>query len=181
VAVSIEDVWILLVGTTADQQVQTLSMWFQNPVIAGIYLSAPYILMLYIDIRSRKSRKETETTESDDQESNAIEEQVVYEEQEIVPNQQNISNSEKNSEASQNMVTELNIKGRSEKTRYLYGAGILCFLFALLTLWLDRLIFSVGLNSVSKAIYVVLLTGFGSILIFLGYYTTGNIKQPMPQ
>jgi len=152
VAVSIEDVLTLLVGTTAIQQVQTLSVWFQNPVIAGIYLSAPYAFMLYLDIHSKKTRQEAGTMESDVQESDVIEEQVVQEEQEIVSNLQDSCHSEKNREVNENMIMELNIESRSEKkTRYLYGTGILCFLFALLTLWLDRLIFSVGLSMRARA------------------------------
>ena len=126
VAVSIEDVLTLLVGTTAIHQVQTMSVWFRNPAIAGLYLSAPYVFMLYLDIRSRKTHQEAGATESDAQESDVIEEQVVHEEQEIVSNLQDSCYNEKNREANENIGMELNIESRSEKkTRYLYGTGIL--------------------------------------------------------
>jgi hypothetical protein len=162
-AVSIEGVLTQMIGTTAGQQAQTLVVWFQNPAIAALYLSAPYAFMLYLDIRSRKARQKGATIESDVQESDVIEEPVVP---------------EKNREAAENMAIERKIENKSEqKTRFLYGTGIVCFLFALLTLWLDRLIFSVGLSNISKLVYVALLTSFGSILIVLGYYTAVNVKH----
>ena len=38
----------------------TIAMLFHNPFIATGYLLIPYILMLIIDIRSRKERKKEE-------------------------------------------------------------------------------------------------------------------------
>ena len=71
VAVSIEDILTHLMGTAPAAQMQSLSMWFQNPLVAGLYLSVPYVLMLYLDLRTRKKKPEQETVETVEQQGTA--------------------------------------------------------------------------------------------------------------
>ena len=58
VAVSVEAVFTFILGADTRMEVQALSGVFMNPVIASLYLSAPYVLMLYLDIRSRRENVE---------------------------------------------------------------------------------------------------------------------------
>ena len=60
VAVSVEAVFTFILGADTRMEVQALSGVFMNPVIASLYLSAPYVLMLYLDIRSRRENVEEE-------------------------------------------------------------------------------------------------------------------------
>jgi len=71
---------------------KALSALFQNPILAGIYLSVPYILMLYLDIHARRKGKteveKSETTVLDDvvidEEDIASEEEVLLVEEDIL-------------------------------------------------------------------------------------------------
>jgi len=39
-------------------QLGSVLTWLRNPILAGVYLSVPYLFMLYLDIRSRKKSKD---------------------------------------------------------------------------------------------------------------------------
>jgi hypothetical protein len=45
-------------GGTSLEQILNLSILFNNPFLAAIYLSIPYITMLALDLRARKKNKE---------------------------------------------------------------------------------------------------------------------------
>ncbi len=173
VAFSIEEVLTDLMGTTPNNQLRILSIWFQNPLLAGLYLSAPYVLMLYIDIRSRRTRRE-----DGHQESAVIAEQIVDHERTVLPECKGVDPTVKASQTNKTKGVNPSSEGQqSARIRYLYGTGVLCFFLALLTLWLDRLIFSAGLTSLSKLFYVALFLSSGSLLIFVGYYTTDGRRH----
>jgi hypothetical protein len=59
-AVWFVDILTSIVGTGFRQYVLQLSIWFTNPWIAGLYLSAPYLLMLYVDLHGRRKKKRKE-------------------------------------------------------------------------------------------------------------------------
>jgi len=92
VATSVEDILILLIGNSPIVQMEALSALFQNPILAGLYLSVPYVLMLYLDIHARRSGKteveKSETTVLDDvvidEEDIASEEEVLLVEEDIL-------------------------------------------------------------------------------------------------
>lgn len=61
VALWIEDPLTLVAGRQLVNYIESLSIWLQNPVLAALYLSAPYLFMFFLDIRSRrKDRKQKE-------------------------------------------------------------------------------------------------------------------------
>ena len=66
VAVSVEHVFTFILGADTRMEVQTLSGAFMNPVIASLYLSAPYVFMLYLDIRSRRENVEEDREVKDE-------------------------------------------------------------------------------------------------------------------
>lgn len=59
IAFLIQDTLLIYKGTI-NNHMFTIAMLFHNPFIATGYLLIPYILMLIIDIRSRKERKKEE-------------------------------------------------------------------------------------------------------------------------
>lgn len=75
VATSVEDILMFMMGNSPVIQVEALSPLFQNPILAGVYLSVPYIFMLYLDIHSRRSGK----TEAEKSETTVLDEVVVEE------------------------------------------------------------------------------------------------------
>lgn len=58
VAMLSEDALTLMMGRQPIYQLGSLSKWLQNPILAGAYLSVPYLFMLYLDIRSKKKTKD---------------------------------------------------------------------------------------------------------------------------
>ena len=58
VAMFVEDASTIMMGRQPIYQLGSLLMCLQNPVLAGAYLSLPYIFMLYLDIRSRRKTKD---------------------------------------------------------------------------------------------------------------------------
>lgn len=93
VATSVEDILILMIGNSPIIQMKALSALFQNPILAGIYLSVPYVLMLYLDIHARRKGKTEEAEKSEttvlddvviDEEDIASEEEVLLVEEDIL-------------------------------------------------------------------------------------------------
>jgi len=58
VAMLVEDALTLVMGSQPIYQLGSLMTWLRNPALAGAYLSAPYLFMLYLDIRSKRKTKE---------------------------------------------------------------------------------------------------------------------------
>jgi hypothetical protein len=58
VAMLVEDALTLMMGRQPIYQLGSLLMWLQNPILAGAYLSVPYLSMFYLDIRSKKKNKD---------------------------------------------------------------------------------------------------------------------------
>ena len=128
--------------------------------------------MLYIDIRSRRAR------EDEHEERAVVAEQVVDHEKPVLPECKRVAPKIEASQASKTKELVPNsARHQGARIRYLYCCGVLCFFLALLTLWLDRFIFSTGLTSVSKLLYVSLFLSSGSLLILLGYYTADGPRQ----
>ena len=63
VATSIEGLLAFVISGNPALQIENLSLLFQNPFLAGLYLSIPYVFMLYLDIRTRRADKEQATEE----------------------------------------------------------------------------------------------------------------------
>jgi len=91
-----------MMGNSPVIQVEALSPLFQNPILAGVYLSVPYILMLYLDIHSRRSGKteaeKSETTVLNDvviEEEDAVsEEEVLLVEEDVLTDEEIVYNAE---------------------------------------------------------------------------------------
>jgi hypothetical protein len=49
-------------GGIPIQQLLTASAFLSNPVLAGIYLITPYLVMVAIDVRARRKRRSQEAT-----------------------------------------------------------------------------------------------------------------------
>jgi len=58
VATLVEDALKLMMERQPIYQLGSVSTWLQNPILAGAYLSIPYLFMLYLDIRSKKKSKD---------------------------------------------------------------------------------------------------------------------------
>ncbi|MDH5448682.1 MAG: hypothetical protein OEY24_06185 [Candidatus Bathyarchaeota archaeon] len=167
VAVSVEDMLTLMIGTEPTTQMQVLSIWFHNPLVAGLYLSAPYLSMLYLDIQSRrKSEKEEEPQET----KAAIEEEIAAAEQK---ESYSVTSDETNNA---DKVTSFFRDRSKRKVSFLYGIAAICFALALVTFWFDKVILSTILTQSYKLLYVTIFTCLGVILAVLGHYTTGVLK-----
>ena len=168
VAVSVEDILALMIGTAPIAKIQIMSVWFQNPLIAGTYLSAPYLSMLYLDIHSRrKSAKEEEPEET---------EAIIYEE--VIPAEQEVSDTAITQETNDvNQVCQRESKGRMN---FLYGASAACFLLAFVTFWLGDSISSTILAMSHKLVYIAAFISLGAILLSLGRYSTNTNEQACP-
>ena len=65
ISLSIRDIFPLLYEGQINDQILNVSVLLCDPVFAGIYLSAPYFLMLFLDIHSKRIKTENkETSES---------------------------------------------------------------------------------------------------------------------
>jgi hypothetical protein len=52
-------------GNQAVDQIFGLAPLFQNPILALLYLSLPYLLMAWLDVRSKRKKQELKTAESE--------------------------------------------------------------------------------------------------------------------
>ncbi len=166
VAVSIEDIIRYAVGSNPTTQVQTFSGWFQNPIIAGVYLSVPYILMLYIDIRSRRNAGKVEPVEE-------VEREPLIKEAE--------STGQKTSDAV--AIYEVDKKDkicqnkRGEKMHFLFGASAVCFFLGTITFLLGDMISTTILDPSYRFVFVIIFLILGLILLSLGFYSTKMEEQ----
>ena len=86
VAVSIEEILPLVMGTDPIGQLQPVTILFQNPLTATAYLSIPYLFMVYIDFQSRRKSNTVEPDEEEGpQELEQQEAETVYWEEETLP------------------------------------------------------------------------------------------------
>ena len=144
-------------GAEPTAQVQNLAILFQNPIVAGTYLSAPYLIMLYLDIRERrKSKKE----EEDLQETETIHAETAPAEQK------------------ETMITAVpDRKMQAKKSRqnhgmnFLYGASVACFLLAFTPLLLDSALATDIMGMTYKPVYAATFTVLGTLLLGLGIYS----------
>jgi hypothetical protein len=87
VATSVKDVLQFSVGANPALQLESFASLFQNPILAGLYLSVPYVFMLYLDIRTRRAdRKEETEEETEKSEAVEVEEVLIddYDEEEAI-------------------------------------------------------------------------------------------------
>jgi len=167
VAVSVEDLLTLMMGTEPTAQMQTMTLWFQNPLVAGLYLSAPYLFMLHLDIRSRKCEKKEAPKEV---------EAIMLEES--VPAEQTVNYSAESNGTSGTSNANLVFERKSKrKASILYGIAAICFVLALVTFWFDKVVLSTILTQSYKLLYIVMFTSLGFILMVLGRYETDVVKQ----
>lgn len=174
VAVSVEDILTAIMGATPTTQMQAFSAWFQNPIVAGVYLSAPYFFMLYLDIHTRRKSKK----ERKEQEEQKLQETEALIMEEAAPEEQEVIYSEGSSGATVvNAISPVYTDKIKGKSNLLYGIAAICFILALVTFWFDRIIFSTLIAQQYKLLYITLFAGLGFILAIVGYYTTKTIKQ----
>jgi hypothetical protein len=163
VAVSVEDILTLIMGAAPTAQVQNLAFLFQNPLVAGVYLSAPYLIMLYLDISERrKGKKEEENLQ--ETETIHVKETPPAEQQETLIT----------------AVPDKNMKTRKSRQdrgmNFLYGAAVACFLLSFTPSLLENAFATNILAMAFKPVYVATLTIIGTLLLGLGIYS----KTPRP-
>ena len=158
VAVSVEDILTLIMGAEPTAQVQSMAILFQNPLVAGIYLSAPYLIMLYLDIRERRKSKKVE--------QNLQKTETIHVE-ETPPAEQK--------ETLITAVPDKNMKAKKSRQNhgmnFLYGASVACFLLALTPLLLDNAFATNILAMAYKPVYVATFAILGTLLLGLGIYS----------
>ena len=169
VAVSVEDILALIMGAEPTAQLQNMAFLFRNPLGAGIYLSAPYLIMLYLDIRERRTGKKDEEN---------LQETETIHIKEAPP-------------AIQKEVLTTAIPRKNSKTtkskqdrgmNFLYGASAVCFLLAFTPLLLD-IAFATNILAVAyRPVYVATSAILGILLLGLGIYseTPRVLESPTP-
>jgi len=90
VAFIIQDALTSYLGGRTEQLFGLVEI-FYNPILAVVYLLMPYLLMLTIDIRSRRKRKKDKELEND---TFAYVEEEYASEEESVPEQEYVSEQE---------------------------------------------------------------------------------------
>ena len=79
VAIEMEAILTMTIGRIFSLVQAGAASWFQNPVIACLYLSAPYVFMVSLDIRARRNKRKEEEKEVAEAQ---ILERAVYSDQE---------------------------------------------------------------------------------------------------
>lgn len=144
------------------RQMQNLFVWFQNPLVAGSFLSAPYLFMLYLDLHSRKKTKIEES----------MQETVTEYLEEPIPTEVPSTQIDDNTTISPNSVTDMQedkvCPNKPEKRlNFLHGASVVCFLLAFFTLWFG----GTFLNTAFILFYAAFFIALGVILLRLGFYS----------
>ena len=165
VAISLENVLTLIMGTRPATQLQALTVWFQSPFIAALYLSAPYLFMLYLDLHTRKKIKEQEKLQT-------IETAHFEESPQTEQKPSDIATIQTTNK--KNPVYQNKNKGRMY---FLFGASAICFLLAIFTFWFGNLISNTIFSILHKLIYVAMLIAIGAILLGLGCIST-DTQEP---
>jgi hypothetical protein len=158
VAVSIEDILIHMMGTAPTAQMQVFSVWFQNPLIAGLYLSVPYVLMLYLDIHARKKGGQGELEEWKAPRTESLDEFGKGEPE--TTEAPTLHRREQNEDPhSQNRP----------KLTFLYGASVACFLLSVAVFWFGEAIFGPVLPMTHKLVYTAIFAALGAMLLIVGF------------
>jgi len=158
VAVSVEDILTLIMGAEPTAQVQNMAILFQNPIVAGVYLSAPYLTMLYLDIRERRKGKKKEENLQESETIHVKETSPVEQEETVIT-----TGPEKNLKAKKNR--------QNHGMHFLYGASVACFLLAFTPLLLDNAFATNILAMAYKPVYVATFAILGTLLLGLGIYS----------
>lgn len=160
-AVSAEHLLTLFLGTEVNVQLQAMAPWFQNPLVAIIYLSAPYLFMLYLDIRPRRKAKETEKLQQKEETFTPEEDTPVGQQEQyaIVDGTHDESDS--------HLVSRGRVSNRA-----LYGIAAICFALAFATFSLGDAILPAIVTPSATIVYVAMLVCLGLILTFLGRHTS---------
>lgn len=167
-AVLLEDVLTLVIGAHPATQIRTISILFQNPLVAGLYLSAPYLFMLYLDLRSRKEAKRGEEKQKEKKTPHL---------NEVSPTEHKVGNVSAYYEAKEiGQVCQHKSKGR---INFLHGVSAMCFLLAIFTFWLSDVIPNIILPASNKFVYIITFTVLGTILLGMGCYLTSIQKQAL--
>jgi hypothetical protein len=64
VALEMEEILTVTIGGVFSFVRMNSVMWFQNPAISCLYLSAPYVFMAYLDVRARREKRKEEEKEA---------------------------------------------------------------------------------------------------------------------
>jgi len=78
-AVWFPEIFSLVVGREFVDQVLRLAVWLENPWLASLYLSLPYLTMLSVDLREKRGRmlekepKEPEVVPTEEQQPSTVE------------------------------------------------------------------------------------------------------------
>jgi hypothetical protein len=166
VAVSIEGVLTVMMGTEPTTQMQALSPWFQNPVVAGLYLSMPYLFMLYLDLRSRNKGVKEDSSASVEA---AYLKDSTRQEKDVTDDVANINSETRNGASKRSGPGRVN---------FLHGASVACFILAFVILWLGETSSTI-LPIFDELIYVTIFVALGVTLLGLGFYLTEVQKQAL--
>lgn len=157
VATSIGGFLELLIGVNLTTQLQASSTWLTNPIAASLYLSAPYVLMLYIDLRSKIRQQKTEELLGADA-AFAVDQAPT---------------GEKFEECRPEVSSPKKEHGQALQVRsrisYLHGTGVVCLLIAAFTLWIGNFI----LTAPHVILNATVQMAFAAILLWLGYSRDG--------
>jgi hypothetical protein len=137
---------------------QVFSVWFQNPLIAGLYLSVPYVLMLYLDIHARKKGGQGELEEWKAPRTESLDEFGKGEPE--TTEAPTLHRREQNEDPhSQNRP----------KLTFLYGAAVACFLLSVAVFWFGEAIFGPVLPMTHKLVYTAIFAALGAMLLIVGF------------
>ncbi len=163
-AFSIERFLTLVMGAPPATQMQAITMFFQNPIIATLYLCAPYVFMFYLDLRA-KQMNELQGK------AHVIETVCV---KKTHPQEQKTDAVVTTKSGEESLVFQDEGKGH---TSFLFGASVACFLLAIFTFWFGNLISSTIFSVTHKLIYAAILITLGETLFGLGYASRSTQKQ----
>lgn len=149
------------------QQMQNLFVWFQNQLIAGIYLSAPYLFMLYLDLHSRKREWVLEEEKTEASEIKYLEQRLdTVLPIETTQTEHEVSETETNwKESGTDQVPQG--KG-TRRINFLHGTSMLCFLLAVSTYLFSNTLQLSTLTMPYKLIYPSVLIILGVTMLILG-------------
>ncbi len=145
-------------GAEPAAQVQNMAILFRNPLGAGIYLSAPYLIMLYLDIRERRNGKKDEENLQETETIQVIETPPTEQKETLIT-----------AVPHKNMKTKKSQQDRG--MNFLYGASAVCFLLAFTPLLLDIAFATNILAMTYKPVYVATSAILGILLLGLGIYS----------
>lgn len=166
VAVSVENILTLMLGAEPTVQIQALSLWFQNPLIAGLYLSAPYLFMLFMDIRLRKTSKETKENQNIEETETTCLMEPDQAQQYVITMTHNHNN-----------VSYKESQRKSGRINFLHGTSAICFLLVFFILWFGDGVSSTLLPTAYRFTFAAMLIILGVVMLGLGFNLANIQKQ----